>query len=241
MLQAWLLVQADWTIIIIFSLLVALITLAPEIYALAKSPDEWIPANSPPYMIGDEYHYLSLLNNVHRRFLNLLYGTNLVVPPLSANSKFQYFGYLFNLIPYHIGYLIVDRRVGVLLVRLSNRFLLGISSVAFSMLLYELIGIEAKTDLLLLTYILFFLLFPGPVGLQFTSSIAFQLRNRRHVYDRANANDLTRPMFSETTGPLIISAFAILLLPPDAESLTLVAYVGLIFVVIFFFTICQLR
>jgi hypothetical protein len=233
--QGWPLVQADWTIIVIFSLLVALITLAPEIYALAKSPDKWMPANSPPYMIGDEYHYFSLLNNVHRRFLNLLYSTNLVVPPLSANSKFQYFGYLFNLIPYHIGYLIRDRRVGVLLVRLSNRFLLGISTVAFSVLCYQLIGIKATTDVLLLTYILFFLLFPGPIGLQITSSIAFQIRNRRHIYDRANANDLTRPMFSETTGPLIIVACAILFVPLDGESFSSIPYVGLVFVVVLFF------
>jgi hypothetical protein len=233
--QGWPLVQADWTIIVIFSLLVALITLAPEIYAFAKSPDEWMPVNSPPYMIGDDYHYFSLLNNVHRRFLNLLYGTNLVVPPLSANSKFQYFGYLFNLIPYHIGYLILDRRVGVLLVRLSNRFLLGLSAVAFSGLCYQLIGIKATTDLLLLTYILFLLLFPGPIGLQITSSIAFQIRNPRHIYDRANANDLTRPMFSETTGPIFIIACALLLMPLNGESFSSMSYVGLVFVVILFF------
>ena len=231
----WLFAQADWVTIFFFSLIVALITLTPEFYAMVKAPARWIPINSPPFMIGDDYHYFSMLNNVHRRFLNRLYGTHLVALPLSANSKFQLCGYLLNIIPYHIGYLLADRRLGVVFVRIWNRLLLGISTTAFSMLLYKSFGAVPTTEVLLLTYIVFFLLFPGPFGRQINASIARQIGNHRYIYDRANANDLTRAMFSETTGPLIITACTLLLVPVSEQNATPLACGELLFVVILFF------
>jgi len=229
------LVHIHWGAIFAFSLAVALITVIPEIYARLKSPSKWTPINSPPHMIGDDYHYFSLLNNIHRRFLNCLHGTNLTALPLSANSRFQLFGYFFNLIPYHIGFLVADRRLSVIFVRLWNRILLGISVAIFANILFLSLGITPTTGLLLLTYLSFFLFFPGPFGLQVLSSIARQINNPRYIYDRANANDLTRAMFSETTGPLLLSACAVLLIPIDAQNSATIASAGLLFVVLLFF------
>lgn len=227
--------QIHWGVIFAFSLAVALITVMPEIYARFKSPARWTPISSPPHMIGDDYHYFSLLNNIHRRFLNCFYGTNLTVLPLSANSRFQSFGYFFNSVPFHIGFLIKDRRLGVIFVRLWNRILLGISVAVLASILFLSLGITPTTELLLLTYLSFFLFFPGPFGLQVLSSIARQIKNPRYIYDRANANDLTRAMFSETTGPLLLSACAVLLIPINVQYFAVLASVGLLFVVILFF------
>jgi len=227
--------QIQWGVIFAFSLAVALITVMPEIYARMKSPARWTPINSPPHMIGDDYHYFSLLNNIHRRFLNCLHGTNLTALPLSANSRFQLFGYFFNLIPYHIGFLIEDRRLSVIFVRVWNRFLLGISVAIFANILFLLLGITPTTGLLLLTYLSFFLFFPGPFGLEVLSSIARHLTNPRYIYDHAHANDLMRAMYSETTGPLMLIACAVLLIPIAAENAATIAIVGLIFVIILFF------
>lgn len=228
-------IQVDWLIILAFCFVVALTTIAPEFYAMAKAPARWIPINSPPFSMGDDYHYFSLLNNVHRRLINRIYGSHLTVSPLSANSKFQLFGYLFNLIPYHFGYLVADRRLGIVFVRLWNRFLLGFSVSIFSILLYKSVDIVPRTEVVLMTYLIFFLLFPGPFGLGILASILRQLGNRRHIYDRANANDLTRAMFSETTGPLLIIACTLLLVPVSKESSTGIVCIELLFVVILFF------
>lgn len=227
--------QIHWDVIFAFSLAVALITVMPEIYARFKSPVRWTPINAPPHMIGDDYHYFSMLNNIHRRLLNCLYATNLMTMPLSANSRFQIFGYLFNLIPYHIGFLIEDRRLSVIIVRVWNRLLLGISVAIFTKYLFLLLGITPRTDLLLLTYLSFFLFFPGPFGLQVFLSISRQVNNPRHIYDRASANDLTRAMFSETTGPLLLYACSVLLIPIDAHCLAVSATISLLFLVILFF------
>lgn len=225
----------QWGVIFAFNLAVAMITVMPEIYARLKSPSRWIPINSPPHMIGDDYHYFSLLNNIHRRFLNFLHGTNLTALPLSANSRFQLFGYIFNLIPYHIGFVVEDRRLSVIFVRVWNRLLLGISVAIFADILFLLLGITPTTGLLLLTYLSFFLFFPGPFGLGILTSISRHIKNPRHIYDRAHANDLTRAMFSETTGPLLLIACAVLLIPINAHNSAIIAIVGLIFVIVLFF------
>jgi hypothetical protein len=148
---------------------------------------------------------------------------------------FQLFGYCFNLIPYHIGFLIEDRRLSVIVVRVWNRLLLGISVAIFANTLFLLFGFSPTTELLLLAYLLFFLFFPGPFGLQVLSSISRQVNNPRHIYDRAHANDLTRAMFSETTGPLLLCACAVLLTSNDLQCFTVSASICLLFVVILFF------
>lgn len=224
-----------WSVIFAFSLVVVLITVMPEIYARIKSPTRWTPINSPPHMIGDDYHYFSLLNNIHRRFINCLHGTRYTALPLSISTIFQLFGYFFNLIPFHIGYLIEDRRLSVIFVRLWNRVWLGICVSVFANLLFLSLGITPTTGLLLVTYLAFFLVFPGPFGLDVLECLASQIKNPRSVYDRAHANDLTRAMFSETTAPLLLTACAVLLIPIHDQNSTAIAIAGLFFIVILFF------
>jgi hypothetical protein len=233
--QETLFTQINWIIVVGFNFAIALITVTPELYAMVKEPRRWIPINCPPFMIGDDYHYFSMLNNVHRRFLNRLYGIHLCTLSFTASSCFQLFGYLLNIIPYHIGYIFIDRRLGVVFVRIFNRFFLGISVVVFSALLYESLGFAPRTEILLLTYIIFFLFFPGPFGRQISISIAKNLRNRRHIYDAGNANDLTRAMFSETTAPLILFACALLLIQSsDSNQFALVCGELVLVFVLFF-------
>ena len=132
----------DWVIICVYIFILSLITHLPDLYSLYKNNKQWIPINFPPYVLGDDYHYFSILNFIHRRFLNLFFKYKLSFPKLTATSKFQFFGFLFNLPAYHLGFLFRDRRYGVLFVRIWNNICLGISfflllSVIANLLLLE--------------------------------------------------------------------------------------------------------
>ena len=228
--------MVHWGFIFVFSFLVALITILPEIYSRFKAKNKWTPLNSPPYMIGDDYHYFSILNNIHRRFLNLFYGTHFTSTPLTANSCFQLFGYSFNLLPYHLGYRLEDRRMGVVFVRIWNRVFLGFFASLFAYYLFQSIQINPTTPLLTLSFISFFILYPGPFNLFVTGSIGCQINNSRHIYDNAHANELTRSMYCETTGPLLLASLAVTMGATGLESVLKFGVIGSVAVVLFFFT-----
>ncbi|MBF0386272.1 MAG: hypothetical protein HQL20_00285 [Candidatus Omnitrophica bacterium] len=224
-----------WGFVAVVSATVGLLTVLPEIYAWLKAPSRWTPVNSPPYMLGDDYHYFAQLNDIHRKCLNFFYGTRLSTRPLTALFGFQLAGYFFNLLPYHIGFLLGDRRLGVLVVRVWNRSLLGLATAVFAKGFFLLIGVTPTTGLLILVFLVFFIFFPGPFELGGADSIVMQMENSRHIYDRSNANDLTRGMFSETTAPLLLSACAVLTLVIDVRHGMVVGILGLFCLAVLFF------
>ncbi|TPX27649.1 hypothetical protein [Cylindrospermopsis raciborskii] len=210
--------QTSWYIVPVVSLFVAIITVIPDLYARFKYRHTWIPVGSPPGMIGDDYHYFTLLNHLHRKLLNFLPGVTLTSVSFSANSKFQLAGYIFNLIPFHIGFLLEDRRMGVLFVRIWNRFILGIASTNLAYLIISHLGLPRTWLTAIACYLFFFVAYPGPFGIQTLQSIVFQTNNYRHIYERANANDLTRAMFAETTAPILMIGMSFLILFLDLKN-----------------------
>lgn len=226
----------DWFLYATFSLAISLVSVSPELYAYYKNKEAWLPVNLPPYMIGDDYHYFTLLNFIHRRFLNYFYGFSLEYPPLTVNSRFQLFGFLFNLIPYHVGYLLVDRRFGVLLVRLWNRFLLGISFYFLYGVISTATGNQSPHLLEIIASLLVFLmLYPGPLNIGIRSSIFFNFYKKDHIYKQSNSNDLFRAMFSETTAPIFLASVAFLIhvnelrTIPESSISTIIFLVGVLF------------
>lgn len=199
----------DWVIICVYIFILSLITHLPDLYSLYKNKKQWIPINFPPYLLGDDYHYFSILNFIHRRFLNLFFKYNLSFPKLTATSKFQFFGFLFNLPAYHLGFLFRDRRYGVLFVRIWNNICLGISFFLLISVIANLLLVE--NDILykaLASYIAFLLFYPGPLRRQ---SIILNLWKNDHIQKYEHANDLFRGMFSSTTAPLYLLSSSLLI------------------------------
>jgi hypothetical protein len=192
-------------LIIFLSLLFSMIIESPLIYARIKDKNFWTPINSPPWMIGDDYYFYSILNEFHKKFLSLRFKT-LKTTVLSNQSIYQFFGYILNLIPYHLGYIFEDKRLGVLFVKLCNRMFLILSVVFFSTQILNILGHAVLIEKLILILLLYFLLFPGPISWSFIRSrrsIFFNIFNSKDIFHYAHANDLTRGQ-SETTSSLLI-------------------------------------
>jgi hypothetical protein len=199
----------DWVIICLYIFILSLITHLPDLYSLYKNNKQWIPINFPPYVLGDDYHYFSILNFIHRRLLNLFFKYKLSFPKLTAASKFQFFGFLFNLPAYHLGFLFRDRRYGVLFVRIWNNICLGISFFLLYAVIANLLLVENdKFYKALGSYIAFLLFYPGPLRRQ---SIILNLWKNDHIQKYEHANDLFRGMFSSTTAPLYLLSSSLLI------------------------------
>ena len=188
-------------LIILTAFIFALLIESPLIYARLKNKNSWVPVNSPPWMLGDDYYYYSILNELHKKFFNKKLKTS----SLSIFIAFQYFGYLINLIPYHLGYLIEDKRLGVLFVKLWNRAFLFVSILICSQQVQYLLDYKFSFEKLIVIFLLYFFFYPGPISLlSIRNGIAFNVFNPKHMFNMAHTNDLTRGMHSETTAPLLL-------------------------------------
>lgn len=208
-----------------FALGIAILAALPDIYALVRDGKRWVPVNPPPYGVGDEYHYYSLLNLIHRRVLNVFREDRLDVIPLASFNKFQIVGFLFNILPYHIGYILHDRRLSILLVRIWNTTWLMLALMVFSKLLLGAFRLEASPVLLALSAAVFFMAYPLMIRRSFpwvtygSNSIWQNLARKDHIFISATANDLQRAMHMATTGHLFLWASALLFWCFDRGSL----------------------
>ena len=195
---------------IFFSLFFALIIESPLIYSRIKNKKYWVPINSPPWMLGDDYYYFSVLNEYHKRILKIKLKT--FTSPLSYQTLTQSFGHLLNLIPYHFGYLLEDKRLGVLMVKITNRILLFFSVIFFSQQIFIFLEYNLDDAKLLGIFLIYFFLYPGPISfLSIRSGMLFNIFNSKHIFNSAHVNDLTRGMHSELTAPLLIFLTGMLL------------------------------
>jgi hypothetical protein len=209
---------SDWSLLVFFSLFMAILAALQDVYALVRDRKRWVPINPPPYALGDEYHYFSLLNLLHRRLLNVFGGSRLDVIRLAAITKFQIVGYLFNLLPYHAGYILYDRRLGILLVRIWNTSWLMLALMVLAKLLFDAFQLKTSLILLALSASVYFVLYPlcltirgsfpwiTPCG----NSIWRNLLKNDHIFNSAATNDLQRAMHMGTTGHLFLWATALL-------------------------------
>lgn len=193
----------------VFIILISFVINFPDLYSIYKNKKKWLPVNFPPYLNGDEYHYFSILNFLHRRFLNIFFGYNLSLPKIAAHSKFQIIGYMFNLPVYHIGFMIGDRRFGVLFVRIWNSICLGASFIFLFYVIAHYLKINTENLLLpMIGYMAYILIYPGILRVR---SIILNINEKDYIYKHDDANDLFRAMFSATSAPIFLLSYALLI------------------------------
>lgn len=192
----------DFIILLIFVVLISLLIEYPLIYARICNKSRWLPINSPPWMLGDDYHYYSILNNFHKIFLKIL-GKKVVIQPMSRMTVLQPIGYLLNLLPYHIGYLVEDKRMGVLFVKIWNRIFLFLGASIFATEIFRLLGKRPSIFQLMLIFLAYFTMYPGPWTTN-KNTLFWRFRDQKFMFHWVHVNDFTRGMHSETTGPLLL-------------------------------------
>lgn len=182
----------------------ATIVVIPDLYAILVVRNRWLPVNAPPYSLGDDYHYFSLLNMFHRKLLNYFYGFDLLVIPFTAFTRFQIACNIFNLMPYHLGYILFDRRCGILFVRIWNLFWLFCGLLLLEILVFQSFKIPITLSLLVFVATCYFILYPALISLSARSSVIFNLFSVDHIYVRSTPNELTRGFHLGTSAPLLI-------------------------------------
>ena len=90
----------------------------PDLYSLLQNTHSWIPVNSYPYAIGDDYYYFSVLNAINHHFFSL--PRDPLFPEFIAKmDTTTLLAYVCMLPFYKIGTFLVDQRFGILFVRLT--------------------------------------------------------------------------------------------------------------------------
>ena len=217
------------------SLIFSIIIESPLIYARIKDKNSWVPINSPPWMLGDDYYFYSILNEFHKRVLSLKFKT-IKTTVFSYQTIYQFSGYFLNLIPYHLGYIFEDKRLGVLFTKLWNRMFLFLSVVFFSTQILNILGHVVSTEKLILIFLLYFLLYPGPISWSFIRlkrDIFSNIFNSKHIFHYSHANDLTRGQ-TETTASLLILFLGITLNLHLNNSDHMSLYISIFMFVLFF-------
>ena len=224
----------DALLVILIALIFALVVESPLIYARFKNKDSWVPINSAPWMLGDDYYYFSVLNEFHK-IIFIKKSKILKTPSLSVSVIFQFVGHFLNLIPYHLGYLLEDKRMGTLFVKLWNRMMLFISIIYFSTQIFDFLGYEPSFRKLIVIFFLFFIFYPGPISLlSFKRGIVLNVFNPKHMFNQVHANDLTRGMHSETTAPILIILTGVTLNIFSYNSEYLIFYIIIFSLILFF-------
>lgn len=216
-----------------FIILISFIISLPDLYSIYKNKKKWLPVNFPPYLNGDEYHYFSILNFLHRRFLNIFFGYNLSLPKLAAHSKFQIVGYMFNLPAYHLGFMFGDRRFAVLFVRIWNSICLGASFIFLFYVIAHCLNFNIESLLLpMIGYMAYILIYPGILRVR---SIILNINEKDYMYKYDDANDLFRAMFSSTSAPIFLLSSALLILSQTGNFTELTTQFLLIFLMVLLF------
>ena len=216
-----------------FIILISFIISLPDLYSIYKNKKKWLPVNFPPYLNGDEYHYFSILNFVHRRLLNIFFGYNLSLPKLAAHSKFQIVGYMFNLPAYHLGFMFGDRRFAVLSVRIWNSICLGASFIFLFYVIAHYLSFNIENLLLpMIGYMAYILIYPGILRVR---SIILNINEKDYIYKYDDANDLFRAMFSSTSAPIFLLSSALLILSQTGNFTELTTQFLLIFLMVLLF------
>ena len=209
-----------------FSIGISILIEMPIIYARLKDKKKWVPINSAPWMIGDDFYYYSFLNLYHKKILKIFYKKyhDISIRSIPISIKFQVTGIFFNILPYHLGWILEDKRLGVLFVKIWNRIFLFLSIYYFMFSVFYLMELTLNIQEYFTASLLFFTLYPGPLSLS-RNGLLWNVFNEKHLFDSAQVNDLTRGMHSETTVPLLFIAVASLLLTVEMQSILIVILV----------------
>ena len=220
-------------LVLIFAMVVSILIELPLIYARLLDKKRWVPINSAPRMIGDDFYYYSFLNLYHKKFLKRFYKKyqHIYIRRVPTPITFQLAGVILNMIPYHLGWMLEDKRLAVLFVKIWNRFLLFISIYCCAFSIFGLLGSTMGTPEYFCLSLLFFAIYPGPLSLS-RNGLLWNSFNNKHLFDFAQVNDLTRGMHSETTVPILFFAIASLLSSVGMPQITIV--MGIFSIILYF-------
>ncbi|MCD4795140.1 MAG: hypothetical protein K8R54_18050 [Bacteroidales bacterium] len=177
----------------------------PDLYPILINLEAWVPVNSPPYSIGDDYFYFGILNKMSQVGISLpqdhYNGSNLL-----SHEFVRILAYLINLPFYKIGCLILDQRLGIFFVRFFNAFFLYLSIIYFLNKLSSLLKtVQSKVYIHFMAVVFFFFftkLYPP-------YSHIFNLRawfSPSYIFYHGQFNDLSRAIISGTSGTAILFA-----------------------------------
>jgi hypothetical protein len=197
-------------IIFISSIIFILFANIADLYSMIIDIDSWVPVNTAPLSVGDEYHYYSVL-----KLLTVVdfYSIN--------NLEFsRIIPYIVNMPIYYIGTNLFDARYGILFVRLFDMVLLFYSLVY----LFNTVNYLNKwKNNIYISIISIFVIYYCYAGFKtlfshhelewiihvFSNNILFQyLLDESFIYNNVSMNSLSRAIVSSTSGPIIIFMFA---------------------------------
>lgn len=182
----------------------------PDLYPAITNIESWIPVNTPPYSIGDDYFYYGILNKFVQD------GVSFPNDSFSVNYNLRHefvriLGYGVNLPFYKLGTLILDQRLGILFVRFFNAFFLYLAIVYF----FKQVSVlqKEKTNFIvihLMSIVFFFffkILYPP-----YTEILKIpDWFNGSYIYFHGQFNDLLRAIFSGTSGFIMLFSFGYLI------------------------------
>jgi len=220
-------------LVLIFAIVLSILIELPLIYARLRDKKRWVPINSAPWMIGDDFYYYSFLNLYHKKLLKKFYKQyhHIYIRRVPISITFQLAGVILNMIPYHLGWMLEDKRLAVLFVKIWNRFLLFISIYFCAFSILDLLGSTMSTVEYFGLTLLFFAIYPGPLSLS-KNGLLWNSFNNKHLFDYAQVNDLTRGMHSETTVPILFFAIATLLSAVGMQQIAIA--IGIFSIILYF-------
>lgn len=203
-------------LIVLSSLFFAFLTNVADFYPLIADPARWVPVNTPPLAIGDEYHYFSILKM-------MALGNHYGIPYDSMNGVFyiefiRIVPYLVNLPVYYFGASLLDCRYGILFVRFFDMMLLFLAMYYFLQTLNRLNGWKESIYLPIVSVFIIFYSFNGLQTFFVQSDLQsmadnvltyfYYLDNERFIYNNSTLNDLGRAINSSTTAPIFLFLLA---------------------------------
>lgn len=201
-------------IIVFFSLFFTFLINWVDFYCMITDNSRWVPVNTPPFGIGDEYHYFSVLKM-------MAFGNYYGIPYDSLNGILylefiRIVPYIINLPIYYIGSEIFDCRYGILFVRLFDMLLLFFAMYYFFQIITRL---NKWKDNCYFSIFSIFLIFYGfnifqPLLsennlISVARNIFVYITRDSFIYTHATINDLNRAIIASATAPIILFIFAL--------------------------------
>lgn len=196
-------------IVLLFAFVFIILGSFFTLYALFLDHQSWVPINTLPFKVGDDYHYFSILKM-------FIYGDFSEIPNVEFSRTVLY---VVNMPVYYLGSSLLDTRFGILFVQLFNLLCLYYAIYYFFTAINKINGWNQKISLIIFTI---FVVFFGFHGLQYffssydwsfiiNNNIFSYLENNMHIYNRGSISDLDRAFNSSTVSFIVLFVFGYIL------------------------------
>lgn len=202
-----------------------------DLYCLALDFRHWVPVNTPPMSIGDEYHYFSVQKMI-------AFWQFSDVSPIEYSRFVPYF---INSPVYYIGSVLFDTRFGIYFVRMFNMGFLFFSLFYFLEVIRKLNGWTKNSYLTIFSIFAIFYGFKGVLSLFMANELVSlwksislnpfrYLGDYSYLYHMSSLNYLARGINASTTSPIMLLIFAFRL---NHKSIHLMQYIVLLIILAF--------